>query len=128
LPIVLILIILCVGVLFIRAKAITGDQEAGITISMIGGEFNNTFITVPYVLSRNFLGKGFSIERQLSQMTQGFLPGVIQTAFNFPTLGEELALHVGRRYGLGLNFITELLYLYGFAGLIIVPFYFLFFI
>jgi hypothetical protein len=28
---------------------------------------------------------------------------------------------------LGLNFITELLYLYGFAGLIIVPFYFILF-
>jgi hypothetical protein len=126
-PMVLILLVLCAGVLLTRSKAITGNQEAGITISLIGAEFTNTFITTPYVLSKNLLGEGLSVERQVLQMTQGFLPGVIIHALNSPTLGEELATHIGRGYGLGLNFITELLYLYGYAGLILIPFYFIFF-
>jgi hypothetical protein len=124
-PMLLILIVLCSGVLLTRAKAVTGDQKTGITISIIGAEFTNTFITTPYVLSKNLLGEGLSLERQMSQMIQGFLPGTIQTALNSLTLGEELASHIGRGYGLGLNFITELLYLYGYAGLILIPIYFI---
>jgi hypothetical protein len=127
LPITLILLTLCIGVLFARAKTITSDPEAEITISIIGGEFTNTFITMPYILSKNLVGGGFSFERQILQMTQGFLPGFVNTALDLPTLGEELASHIGRGYGFGLNFITELLYLYGFTGLIVIPFYFIFF-
>jgi hypothetical protein len=124
--IVLIFAILLTGVLLTRAKGVTGNQDEGLSISIIGGEFTNTFVTLPYILSRNLLTQGFTIQRVLIQFVEGFLPGFIRASLD-QSIGGELAEHIGRGYGLANNFITELFYLYGIAGIFIIPVYFLIF-
>jgi hypothetical protein len=115
---------LLVGVLATRAKAVSGNNEAKITMDIALGEFTQTFTTLPYIISKDILGDGFTPYRQFRQFFEGFLPGFIKLKlFNDDTLGGELARHIGRGYGLAFNFITELLYLYNYAGLILIPLY-----
>jgi hypothetical protein len=123
-----VIILLLVGVLFVRAKGVIDHQEEKISMNLAMGEFTNTFVTLPYIISRNMFGYGFTLEYQTRQIFEGFIPGFLkEILWKENTLGEEIAEHIGRGYGLANNFITELLYLYGLPGLFFIVFYIILF-
>ena len=106
--------VLLIGVLFVRAKALGVDLGWNI----IFGEFFETFTTLPFIIEHNLIGRGFNLERILSDCTYAsFLPGTIKTSIlSYESVGVELAHMIGRGYGLGSNFISEQIYELGYAG------------
>jgi len=122
----IIFFILLVGVLFTRVNAITSGKETNLSFMLIGAEFGNTFSTLPFIIHHNLCGSGFSLDTQLKEIVFGFMPGFIKESWNF-SIGGDLATMMGGGYGRACFFITELVYLYGIAGVFLVPVFFLLF-
>lgn len=117
-----IFVILLIGILFTRAKALGSKLDYNI----IFGEFFETFTTLPYLIDNKLFGFGFNVERILSDYTfSSFLPGFLkEKILSYTPAGSELAKIIGRGYGLGSNFIFEQLYefhYFGFLTSLIIP-------
>ena len=115
-----IMSVLLIGVLFVRAKAL--ESEMG--LSVVFGEFFETFTTLPYIVEKDLFGKGFLLERVLSDYTfASFLPGMLKVnIISYLSSGSEIARYVGKGYGLGSNFISEQIFEFGLVGYITVFF------
>jgi hypothetical protein len=118
-------VLLLIGVLFARSEAVGKNQKF---ILIVFGEFIETFSTLPYIISEDLAGKGISVDALYQVYISGLLPGFLKSAIGGYSIGVELALRIGRGYGLACNFLTESLYLFGINGLfVIIPGFYLLF-
>lgn len=89
---------------------------------MLGySEFNNTFITYPYIIQ-----KGIHYNFNLFEYTSwafGWIPPLIRI-FNISSLGDYYRDLIGRNIGYASNFLTNSVYLYGYFSLILIILFF----
>lgn len=115
--IVPLLFLLLIGVLFTRAAALMMNVD----VNIVFGEFFETFTTIPYMIEHNLMGAGFNLERALCDYTFAtFIPGSIRLAIaSYKSTGAEMAMIIGRGYGLASNFIFEPVFQFGYLGFFI---------
>lgn len=122
--IVPILMFLLVGVLFVRNSFLSNAKSNSLPLTMIFGEFFQTFVTLPYIIENNLFGNGFGLERLAVDYVFGsYIPGSLHTLLmsDYVSTGGEISHIIGRGYGLANNFVTEALYNFSVIGLLIVP-------
>lgn len=84
------------------------------------GEFNNTFITIPYILNNHeLLNKGEKID--LLGVLFNWIPPIARL-FNIDNPGNVYQQHIGRGIGYASNFISNGLYFFGYFSLFLFPF------
>lgn len=113
-----------------RASTLAKDGLSIISlVSFSMGEFFQTYLTLPYIIQNNLFGLGdiqnLSVNT-FSSLLPGFIQSKLQIFTGFYGFGNDIAITIGRGYGLGCNYVTELLYSLGLWGLVFLPLIFIF--
>ncbi|QKJ65570.1 hypothetical protein HQN60_01790 [Deefgea piscis] len=104
--------------IFFRPSEITALGEIPPYISAMG-EFRETFLTLPYILNKDISGDLLNVPISFLFNFVGPFRFFLMDVFLNP--GAVLANHIGRGYGLGLNFLTEAFYYFGYLGVFLTP-------
>lgn len=123
------LIVVCVLILFssnlTRLIGLQATKNSDLTfidkILSGNGEFNNTFITLPYILEGKIL-KNYDLTTFLSW--GNFIPPLIRV-FNEQSLGNIFHDSIGRGIGYGSNIISNWYYICSTISIIFITFFFI---